>query len=108
MSNRSSERWSRLSFMVHRNSNGTSDWALVHQLARGGRRWDRRVAWGRIETPPGSPASQDALEALGAALKAATERAGGHVDVSGTPPPEASAPPGGPRGDTACPLDRPR
>jgi len=98
--NNAAERWSRLSFMVHRNSNGTADWALVHQSARGDKRFDRRLAWGRIDTPPGSPASQDALSALSLALKAACRVGTGQADGSVTPPAEPSAPPGGTRGDT--------
>lgn len=94
------ERWSKLSFVVHRTPSGKMLWTLVFHQADGSRRWDRRLAWGELSCPPGTPESQDALSALSACLEQAREGREGPADASGTPPPEASAPPGGPRGDT--------
>jgi len=75
MTDRSSERWSQLRFVVSRNSNGSAEWTIVHHLALGRRVWDRRLFWGRIECAPGSPESTDPLAALATALKAASKGA---------------------------------
>lgn len=65
-----SQRWSQLRLVLTRNSNGTMEWTLVFGMADGSRKWDKRLAWGRLECAPGSPSSDSPLAALTSALEA--------------------------------------
>lgn len=94
------ERWSRLSFVVHRTPSGKMLWTLVHQAKDGTRRWDRRLGWGELACLPGSPESADAWAALRACLEDGASGPGGEEPAGPPTPPEGPAPPGGPQGDT--------
>lgn len=70
MSNQTPSRWGQLRLVVSRNSNGTAEVTLVHRETQGKDRWDRRLAWGRIDCQPGSSNSVDPYTALTSALEA--------------------------------------
>lgn len=65
---RDSQRWSVLTMAVHRGIRGTAECTLSFRRVDGRTVFDRKLRWGRIDVPPGSPASADPIIAAAWAL----------------------------------------